>query len=202
MIIGTLTLLTLFMVSPISLAEEKGITFQNESTPPEVGSNIGADDFLASIIKVILALIVIIGIFFLIIKLLSQKNARWFGNRSIKLLGGIQLGQNKSLQVMELGSSLYVIGVGENVKLIDKIDDPEEVILILDSFHQQDFSSNRGMFSVKEWFGKMNKTKQVNENSEMDEASFQNIFNSKIKTMSDRKKSIEQLLSENRQEER
>ncbi len=125
-VFGLLALLTLLLVTPISLAEEQMLTY-DENTPPPVGQNIGSGDFLASIIKVILALIVIIGLFIILIKFLSQKNSKWFNQRSIKLLGGVQLGQNKSLQIIELGSSLYLIGVGDDVRMVDKIEDQEEV---------------------------------------------------------------------------
>ena len=49
-----------------------------------------------------------------------------FGN-SIRSLGGVPLGQNKSIQIVEIGHSLFVVGVGENIQLLDKIIDADEV---------------------------------------------------------------------------
>ena len=54
-----------------------------------------------------------------------QRNRGWGTNRALRSLGGIPLGQNKSLQVVELSGRVYVVGVGDSITLLDKIDDPE-----------------------------------------------------------------------------
>ena len=55
--------------------------------------------------------------------------------RSIRTLGAVGMGPNKSLQLVEIGA-IYVIGVGEDVRLVDKISDPAEVALIQVAFEQ------------------------------------------------------------------
>ena len=57
---------------------------------------------------------------------LSQRNRGWGTNRALRSLGGIPLGQNKSLQVVELSGRVYIVGVGDNITLLDKIDEPED----------------------------------------------------------------------------
>ena len=42
-------------------------------------------------------------------------------------LGGISVGQNKSIQLVRIGSRLYIIGVGDNVEMLQEITD-ESVI--------------------------------------------------------------------------
>ena len=60
----------------------------------------------------------------------AKKNkGTMFGN-SIRSLGGVPLGQNKSIQIVEIGHSLFVVGVGENIQLLDKIIDADEVAYI------------------------------------------------------------------------
>ncbi|MFD2878761.1 flagellar biosynthetic protein FliO [Paenibacillus rhizoplanae] len=54
--------------------------------------------------------------------------------RSIRTLGALGLGPNKSIQIIELGSSLYLIGVGDDISMMDKITDPAEVALIISAF--------------------------------------------------------------------
>ena len=47
------------------------------------------------------------------------------------------LGQNKSLQVVELSGRVYIVGVGDNITLLDKIDEPEEALAVMDAIEQQ-----------------------------------------------------------------
>ncbi|MDT2247325.1 flagellar biosynthetic protein FliO [Paenibacillus larvae] len=45
-------------------------------------------------------------------------------------MGGVPLGQNKSIQIVEIGQSLYIVGVGDNIQLLEKVDNPDQVALI------------------------------------------------------------------------
>lgn len=98
------------------------------ASTPSVGS--GAD-YVNSLVQVILTLLVIIGIIVLLIKFLAKKNRQWTGNRSLRIVSGVMLGQHKSMQVVEIGGALYIIGVGDNVTLLDRIDDPERAASML-----------------------------------------------------------------------
>src|SRR5206468_13085955 len=76
--------------------------------------------------KVIFFLLLIIGIFYYIMKFIAKKS-RMTPGRSIRSLGGVALGPNKSIQVVEIGKSLYIVGVGQEVQLLEKIDNEAEV---------------------------------------------------------------------------
>ena len=45
----------------------------------------------------------------------------------MKNLGGISLGQQKSIQLVVVGESYYLIGVGEDIRLLKEITDPDEI---------------------------------------------------------------------------
>ena len=89
------------------------------------------------LIWVIVALMLVIGLIILVIKWLSQRNRGWGTNRALRSLGGIPLGQNKSLQVVELSGRVYIVGVGDSITLLDKIDEPEEALAVMDAIEQQ-----------------------------------------------------------------
>jgi flagellar protein FliO/FliZ len=107
------------------------------------------------VVQVIFFLILIIGLFFVIIKFIAKKNKYLFG-RSLRSLGGVPLGQNKSLQVIEIGRSLYIVGVGDNVQLIEKIDDAEEVAYLTEMLSTSG-SATVNFESVSGWLGKLRK---------------------------------------------
>ncbi|MDT3424527.1 flagellar protein FliO/FliZ [Paenibacillus forsythiae] len=98
---------------------------------------LSTDNNLLNLLKVIFVLAVIIVIIILLIRFMGSRNHAWMKGRSMRTLGAVGLGPNKSMQVIEIGGSLYLIGVGENVTILDKITDPEEVALIVSAFEEQ-----------------------------------------------------------------
>lgn len=158
---------------------------------------LNSSDYFKTVIYVIFVLIIIIGLIIVLIKFLASKSFSMSANRSIKQLSAISLGQNKSIQVVEIGHNLYVVGVGENVELIEKIDQQDEIGFIKDSLHA-DYQSK-----PIAWITRISKSFQQNKNntvqSETDQdtaVSFQEVFNSRMKQVSIRKQRIEEMLSE------
>jgi len=92
---------------------------------------------LGNIVWVMVALGIVIVLIVLVLKWLSNRNRLWGVNRALRSLGGKSLGQHSSLQVVEIAGRIYVIGVGQNITLLDKIDDPEQVQEVLDCFERE-----------------------------------------------------------------
>jgi len=149
--------------------------------------------------KVIFFLLVIIGIFFAIVKFLSQKNKIMFG-RSLRSLGGVPLGQNKSIQVVEIGRSIYIVGVGENVQLLEKIDDQEEVAYLTDMLTNRQMSGPN-MEAVSGWWNKLLKKEDRSEEADIT-ASFQQVFHDKMQHLSDRKKMADEVWTDDKTQDR
>lgn len=105
---------------------------------------LGSSNTLLNLFKVIIVLAIIIVLIVVLIRFLGRRNQTFMSNRSIRTLGAIGLGPNKSMQVIELGSSLYLIGIGEDISILDKVTDPDEVALIIAAFEDQ--SSNQNNF--------------------------------------------------------
>lgn len=141
---------------------------------------------------VIFYLIIIIGLFFVIVKFLSKKNRWMMQGRAVKNYGGATLAQNKSVQVVEIGSSLYILGVGDSVTLLCKIDDPGEV----ETIREQLQGGNRemqGFPSVKDWW----KNRTVRKGQDGEElAEFETIFQNQLQALSNRKKKVDDLIQD------
>jgi flagellar protein FliO/FliZ len=183
-------LLVSFMSTSVVLAEQSSIP-----------NDIDSDGYWKNLLFVFFVLIVILGMIILLIRFLSIKNRSWMSNRSIKSLSGIQLGQNKSVQVVEIGRSIYVIGVGDNVELIEKIDQAEEISFIKDSLHNQNsVIGTEKLAFIGSWFNKLRSSMNKDANDET--VSFQEVFNNKMNQVSDRKKRVEEILSEQKDKER
>ncbi|KNE20974.1 hypothetical protein AFK71_17475 [Virgibacillus pantothenticus] len=76
-----------------------------------------------SFVKVIAVLFLILGLIYLVLLFLKRKNALFNQVKALENLGGISVGQNKSLQIIRLGNKYYLIGVGDNVELLQEIND-------------------------------------------------------------------------------
>ncbi|BBH20862.1 hypothetical protein Back11_22070 [Paenibacillus baekrokdamisoli] len=156
------------------------------------------------LIWVIVALMLVIGLIILVIKWLSQRNRGWGTNRALRSLGGIPLGQNKSLQVVELSGRVYIVGVGENITLLDKIDEPEAALAIMDAIEQQN-GRTWNKSSLTDFFDRFRNRKSGNEptNEPWQAAtSFQEMLKDKMKLQSDQKQKALDLLKEQNHNDR
>jgi len=108
----------------------------------ESAEPLGSNNTLLNLLNVIIVLALIVVLIVLLIRFLGRRNQSLMSGRSIRTLGAMGLGPNKSIQVIELGSSLYLIGVGEDISILDKVTDPAEVALIIEAFEDQSSSQN------------------------------------------------------------
>lgn len=156
-----------------------------------------------NIVYVIIVLAVIIGLIILLIRFLGTKNKSWFSNPTIRIIGGVGLGPNKTLQVIEVGNSVYLIGVGENINLVDKISDPDEVTSILASLQEEAAMRGNGLsVFLSKLVSKLRREQPSQEIELEDGTSFHEVFDSKVRRMSNRKDKMEELLREDNNTDR
>ena len=153
-----------------------------EDETESASSSIGVFDY----IKVLFALGLVIGLLIFILKMLNRKNMAYQQNSLMKNLGGISVGAQKSVQLLQIGNRLYIVGVGEDISLIREIDNPEEMEQIL-SYYENKQEITTVPF-LTEILSKLKPAKNVqNEQS----ASFNDLFNEKLKNI--RKERTEEL---------
>lgn len=164
----------------------------------------GSDNLAGSLIWVVVSLAIVIGLIVLVIKFLSQRNRAWGTNRSLRSLGGIALGQSNSLQVVELAGRVYIVGVGENVTLLDKIDNAEEAQEIIAAIERQTsggFSPSTLADFIKRFRQRCQETEPTDEQWNGSQ-SFQSMLNNNLNRQADRKQQIESLLKDSKPNER
>ncbi|QYR19761.1 flagellar biosynthetic protein FliO [Paenibacillus sp. sptzw28] len=155
-------------------------------------------------IWVIVALMLVIGLIVLLIKWLSARNRGWGNNRALRSLGGIPLGPNKSLQVVELSGRVYVVGVGDSITLLDKIEDAYAASAVLEAIDQQN-SRHWNSSSIADLLSRLRNRKQnIEPTSEpwQAAASFQEMLQDKMKRQSVQKQKVEDLLKEQNHNDR
>lgn len=90
--------------------------------------------YYGQLLWVIVVLIAIIAAIVLLVRWLGRKNQHFFQKKAMRVVGGVGLGPSKSIQIVEIGSKLYILGVGEDINVIDTLADPEEISLLMKQF--------------------------------------------------------------------
>lgn len=98
---------------------------------------VGGDSFQSTslflnMIKMIVALLFVLALIYGIVLILRKRNKLMQHNDLIENLGGISVGPNKSIQLVRIGSHIYVVGVGDHVDLMLEITEPEVIEALLD----------------------------------------------------------------------
>lgn len=163
--------------------------------------DLGLDDppNIGNVVTVIAVLILIIGLIVLLIRFLAHKNNSWFSARSIRHLGGVGLGQNKSVQMVKIGNSLYVLGVGEDVRLLEKIDEQSEIDAIFQSLNSAPTISGKGLLSYlsKSLSFRRQRSLPLDDRNHSAASSFQEIFHNKMQRVSEQRQQLKNVLEDN-----
>ncbi|MFD1177203.1 flagellar biosynthetic protein FliO [Paenibacillus puldeungensis] len=161
----------------------------NSSGQPPYNGDVNLWGNLVTVIVVLGLILVLIVV---LIRFLGKRNRLLTQSQSIRTLGAIGLGPNKSLQVVEIGGSIYLIGVGEDISLVDKISDSAEVALMVQAF-EEERTEFAGFASVMSGLISRFKKEQPQE-EELEGTAFHEVFQSQLKKMPNRKRQMEELL--------
>ncbi|MFV9509847.1 flagellar biosynthetic protein FliO [Tepidibacillus sp. LV47] len=134
--------------------------------------------------KLIFFLSLILVMIYFLFRFLSRKNG-FLRSNAFQHLGGIPLGQNKSIQLVEIGQKIYVLGIGQEVRLLHIIDSQEELMQIKDAMSSLSLTNDRFI----DWF------KRVKVNRSHKKDSFEEFLNQKMRQLRDeRTLSLQEIL--------
>lgn len=157
-----------------------------------VGSSVG--DY----IKVMVALLFVVGLLYGLLKLVNRKNRLYDKNRFMKNMGGLSLGQHKSIQLVVIGDSYYLVGVGDNVSLLKEITDPMEIDKLVEFYKGDDLEVAKGMLSriLEKLTGS---SKNIPTSQSDESADFGDLFKTKLDEMKEeRQRHISRLTEKER----
>ncbi|XKE82096.1 flagellar biosynthetic protein FliO [Oceanobacillus kapialis] len=89
-----------------------------QQTQPEESNSL-----LFDLVKMFFALLLVIALIYVLLKFLKNRNKLFSKVRALESLGGVSVGQNKSVQIIRLGDRFYMLGVGDNVEMLQEITD-------------------------------------------------------------------------------
>ncbi len=163
--------------APDAEPEENKELDQEENTPQEASSS-GVSITAWDYIKMIFALLFVIALLYGLLRFLNKRNRSFQHNQLIHNLGGVGVGQGKSIQLMQIGNSLYLVGIGENINLLKEITDPQE-IEELTKLYEDKLGTAQTLPYIMELMNKLTKNKtQKAKNNE--NPSFNETFQKKL----------------------
>ncbi|MDV2580612.1 flagellar biosynthetic protein FliO [Alkalibacillus haloalkaliphilus] len=132
-------------------------------------------DFL----RMVAALVLVLALIFVVLKFVQKRTRIYQQTQSLENVGGIALGNNKSAQVVRVGNEYYLLGVGDNVEMLTKVDDEETIEQLAQS--HEDTSSNISFQSVLQNFQNRNR-------NPYQEQETKNQFKTELETMKNSRK--------------
>lgn len=88
-------------------------------------------------IKTLFFLIIVLALLIYVLKFINKKSINYQQNSIVQNLGGTSLGAQKSVQLLRIGDSIYVVGIGDDVQLIKEITDPKQVEDIINQYNER-----------------------------------------------------------------
>lgn len=144
------------------------------------------------IVRLVFALLLVVGLIYVFLYFLKRRNK--IGNRikSLENVGGISVGQNKTVQLIRLGNKLYLIGVAENITLLEELDDPTlmEEIMRAKKEQESELDASNILSSIL----------KKNQKEKVEEDQFNRLFNQELNRLQKTRKSIIERNKEDRNE--
>lgn len=156
-------------------------------------------------LRILLVLALVVGLIIVMLRFVGKRNRGWWLNRSLRSLGGLSVGTNKSLQIVEWNGRIYVLGVGDNVTLLEAITDTDTVAGLL-AEHDAAVAQSQTPMQVPEWLRRIaNRGKPEESAPPADtpqQISFEQTLENRLRELSERRRKVEQLLDKDRSEDR
>ncbi|MEI4768565.1 flagellar biosynthetic protein FliO [Psychrobacillus sp. FJAT-51614] len=106
--------------------KDKAPVEETDKTKEEISSG-GVSVTAWDYVKMIFALLFVILLLYGLLRFVNSRNRTFQTNQLVQNLGGVGISQGKSVQLLQVGNSLFLVGVGEDVSLLKEITDPEEI---------------------------------------------------------------------------
>lgn len=153
---------------------------------------------------VLFVLGIIVGLIVLSLRFLAKRNRGWWMNRSLRSLGGMTLGTNKSMQIVEWNGRIYVLGVGEDITLLESITDTETVAALLADHDSSEIDRANPLPAwLRKWTARNgSQGDQEGDRAASASSSFEKTLESRLRELTERRQRVEQLMDQRRAPDR
>lgn len=155
---------------------------------------------LGDFVRTFLAFLFVIGLLFVLLKFINRKNRMFSQHRFMKNVGGLSLGQQKSVQLVMIGDKYYLIGVGEDVRLLKEITDEKEIENLEAYFQDDEMKAPPTVLTTL--FKKVTGQKEEPQEDKGSDTDFNQLFTTRIDEMrEERKRQLKRLEEKERRKD-
>ncbi len=148
-------------------------------------------------IKTLLALAFVIALIYGMVKFINTRNRVTQHGKLMQNMGGLSLGQQKSIQLVKIGEQYFLIGVGEDVRLLKELSNPEEIAQLAAYYNEEDQVLQQSLIMKLMNGFKARKTDSYQKQEEPDD--FGKLFKHKLTEIeNERKRQLNQLSEKER----
>ncbi|MGN1400545.1 MAG: flagellar biosynthetic protein FliO [Bacillus sp. (in: firmicutes)] len=171
---------------------EKEPDTEPEARPETSSIGLGFWDFA----KMAGAFLFVIFLLYAVLRFVNKKSKGYQQGSIVVNLGGTSLGGSKSIQLVKIGGDIYIIGVGEDVRLLSKVENEADIRDLLNRHNDQ----TEQMMAPTDIISKFISKKKENKNGEK---AFADQLKQQIQQMSDSRKQarkqVQKKVDENRE---
>ncbi|REB09766.1 flagellar protein [Sporosarcina sp. BI001-red] len=148
-------------------------------------------------IKTLLALAFVIALIYGMVKFINTRNRVTQNGKLMQNMGGLSLGQQKSIQLVKIGEQYFLIGVGEDVRLLKELSNPEEIAQLAAYYSEEDHILQQSLLMKLVNGVKKRKTNPYQKQEEPED--FGNLFKHKLTEIeNERKRQLNKLTEKER----
>lgn len=138
-------------------------------------------------VKTLFALVFVVGLLYALLKFMNKRNLKYQQNQIVQNLGGLSLGAQKSVQLLQVGDALFLVGVGEDIQLLKEITDREQIEKLMAVYNdRQEFAAASPY--IAELLGKLkNKSTSLKDKSTTEETVFSEVLGKKLSDMKEQR---------------
>lgn len=158
------------------------------------------------LVKLVFMLGIVLAILFFVLRFIQRKSVSFQDGKNLQSLGGIGIGQNRSVQLIKTGNSVLVVGVGDSVTLLKEITDEDEVQMMLDQRPSQNVSTMTNQLKqkwIKSRTEESSKTSSETGTAETKDQtqSFKNMLQSIVQDKKNQQKELQRVLEKGKHHE-
>ena len=179
-----------------------------EQVKPAEGEKEGGRDetpigpTFGSYVKLFFAFAFVIALLYATLRFVNRRNFQMSQHRLMRNLGGVSVGSQRSIQLISVGGTYYLVGVGEDVRLLKEVTDEKEIEQIKKYVQEEQEGaltapSFLAVDSIRSIFNK--KKERQSSNSPNQEARFDHLFQEELeRVQEERKEKVAQVIEEER----
>lgn len=164
-------------------------TSENGSNPPEIEGNV-----FILFVQMLFALAVVIILIVFLIRFVGKKSQAYQSSKTVQNLGGVPLGSNKSIQLIKVGGSVLVVGVGESIQLLKEVTEEAD----LNQINQQpnvEMGTDQNIL-ISRFFNWLKQPKWMGQATNKKNTDFKNLLEKQLKDVKESQREIHAAIKE------